>query len=354
MNVNFGVRKAITESINKFHPGYFAVVMATGIVSVACHQQGMKVIPMLFLRFNVAVYAAVWVFTLARYLFSHSRLQDDLADYNHAPGFFATVAGTCILGTQFVVFAGDYGTAAVLWFAGFILWFVLIYAFLAGLIAQRDKPGLTDRINGEWLLIVVSTQSVSILGALTAASMPAAKETFLFMSLCMFLIGSMLYMIVITAILYRMIFIGFMPADMAPSCWINMGAAAISTLAGTTLIIESYRWSFLSSQVTVLAGGSLFFWTAGSLWIPLLIILGVWSHIYRRAPLVQASRYWSLVFPLGMYSACSFQLADVTGLSFLLTVSRIFRYAALLAWMVTLIAVVCLGIRFIGRYMARH
>jgi tellurite resistance protein TehA-like permease len=42
--------------------------------------------------------------------------------------------------------------------------------------------------------------------------------------------------------------------------------------------------------------------------------------------------YWSIIFPLGMYTACTFQIGKATGLSFSLPISHCSVYVALLAW----------------------
>ena len=72
---------------------------------------------------------------------------------------------------------------------------------------------------------------------------------------------------------------------MTPPYWINMGAVAITTLAGSSLLLQSDRWSFLVMLRPFLAGFTLFFWATATWWIPLLVILGVWRHLVRRFPL---------------------------------------------------------------------
>jgi Voltage-dependent anion channel len=57
----------------------------------------------------------------------------------------------------------------------------------------------------------------------------------IFVSLCLFLLGGVLYLILISLIVQRWLFEPMRPAQITPSYWINMGAAAIATLAGTRL-----------------------------------------------------------------------------------------------------------------------
>ena len=67
----------------------------------------------------------------------------------------------------------------------------------------------------------------------------------LFFALCMFLLGAMLYLTIITLIFYRFTFVALTVDQMTPPYWINMGAVAITTLAGASLLIQAELWPFL-------------------------------------------------------------------------------------------------------------
>lgn len=51
----------------------------------------------------------------------------------------------------------------------------------------------------------------------------------------MHLLGCVLYILLITLTFYRFAFFRLMPETLTPAYWINMGAVAITTLAGATL-----------------------------------------------------------------------------------------------------------------------
>jgi tellurite resistance protein TehA-like permease len=93
-------------------------------------------------------------------------------------------------------------------------------------------------------------------------------------------------------------------------------------------------------MVPFLTGFTIFFWAAGTWWIPLLIILVVWRHLFRKFPLKYDPVFWSAVFPLGMYTVCTFEMAHAMKLDFLRPIADVFIYAALLAWTATFIGLV--------------
>ncbi|MCZ7603190.1 MAG: tellurite resistance/C4-dicarboxylate transporter family protein [Melioribacteraceae bacterium] len=329
----------IPNLAKKLHPAYFAMVMSTGIVSISCYLLELKTIAYVLFWLNLWFYISLCFFSLLRIIYDFKKYISDLIDHQLGPGFFTIVAGSCILGSQFVVIKQDYYTAFIFWLIGIILWIILNYTIFTAFTVKENKPTLDKGITGAWLLAVVATQSIAVLSALIAVKLEQPyKLQMNFFALCMWLWGGMLYIWMISLIFYRYTFFRFSPADLSPPYWINMGAMAISTLAGSLLILSIDHAPFLVSIQPFLKGFTIFYWVTGTWWIPMLFILAVWRHGYKRFPLKYDPLYWGAVFPLGMYTAGTYRMAEAMDMSFLNQIPEYFIYIALAAW----------GLAFIG------
>jgi tellurite resistance protein TehA-like permease len=148
-------------------------------------------------------------------------------------------------------------------------------------------------------------------------------------------IGLGLYGIFITLFAYRIFFFDIEPDDITPLLWVVMGAAAITTNAGSSLILTDTRIAFLDSMRPFIDGVTLIMWAWATWWIPLLVLFGVWKHGVRGAPIRYTPMLWSLVFPLGMYAVASLKLSLAADFAPLRLVSGAMVWVALSAWALT-------------------
>lgn len=324
-------RGLLASAAETLFPGYFALVMATAAVSIASFLLGYHWIAVALVALNWIFYLALSALTLLRLIAFPRRVSDDLFDHQRAPGFFTLVAGTCVLSTQTALVAANRPVAMVLWWLGLGLWFLIMYAFFTAVTVRQRKPSLAAGINGAWLIAAVATQSIVVSrGAIDGLSTPSPAIQFL--CLTMFMIGSMLYLAIIPLIFYRLTFVRLASRDFSPPYWINMGAVAITTLAGSTLILREPNWPVLQTIAPFLPGFTLFFWAAASWWIPLLIALMLWRYVVRKEVPRYEPALWGMVFPLGMYTTATFQLRHATGFDFLDPIANAFIFLALAAW----------------------
>ena len=321
-------------------PGYFAMVMATGIIAVAASQQDVDWLADVLYVLTAAAYVVLAVLLIARGVRYRSPFAADIT--NHAKGFafLTTVAGTNMLGAASVVIHGWYDLAWALWWLSLVLWAGFLYATLIAVVIRSGKPGLESGINGTWFLLTVSTESVAVLGALLLAR--HGGDTLGFAALAFFTLGVVLYLIVMTMIFLRWTFYELDPTEADPPAWIAAGAVAITVLAGSNLLLaDSARVDRVAPFVE---GTVVLAWATATFWFPLMVAIGIWRHIVRRLPLRYHPSYWALVFPLGMYSAATFRMRAAIDLDALDWVPKVAFGVAVAAWLLTAIGLVHEGL----------
>lgn len=347
MPINYAKREGIKQlrphnlfiGLANLSPAYFALVMATGIVSIAASLFHYIFLAKTLFYINILAYTIICILFITRFILYKKRIISDFLNDRKNMGFLSFVAATCILGSQFVLIANNSRIGIFFLIIGLSSWVILTYSLFVILIEKRNKPSL-KAISGTWLLLVVATQAVSILSTQLEEYLPFSQGEVLFFSLILFLCGCMFYIIIITLIIYRLIFFQLQAEDFSPPYWINMGADAITVLAGSTLMLSADKWQFLTELLPFLKGYTLLFWAIGTWWIPLIIVLGIWRHIVKKVPLKYNSQYWGMIFPLGMYTVCTVKLSQAIELPFLGNISSVFIFFAIGGWTIVFISLI--------------
>lgn len=321
--------------LRDFFPGYFALVMATGIVAVAARLLHYQALAWALFAIALAADVLLWLLMAARLVRFPREVIVDFVSHERGPTFLTMVAANGVLGSAFDAFQTLTGLLPVLFWFSVGLWAVLVYGFLSVVTVGITKPDLEHGLNGAWLLLVVGTESLAVLASLLAQRI-GSPTPLVFASLAFYLLGSMLYVLLAALIFFRWVFRPMYPAEMGASWWINVGAVAIATLAGAQLLALPDVASNVAPMLRFVAPFTVLLWATSTFWIPLLVILFIWKEM-QRGPHGYDSGLWSAVFPLGMYTVATHDYAAVAHLPFLDSITQPLFWIALLAWTLTFI-----------------
>lgn len=325
--------------VEPLHPACFDIVMASGILAMALQLEAMPLLALGITYLNIVLFISLTTMNFVRVVCYRASVLSDLGDVTRGPGFFTIVAATAIIGDQLLVILHSATAALALWVASLVLWIGFNYGVLIEVTINRHKPQFQEGINGGWLISVVATQSVAELGT-QLSNLFAEPSKIMLLALSMWLAGGMLYIWLIALIFYRFTFFPFKPEDFVPPFWINMGAMAVSALTGATVVAHAGNTIFAKDLLPFLKGLTLLFWATATWWIPMLATLAVWQHVINKLNRPYNLLYWSAVFPLGMYTAATYQVSKMMNLDFLMSIPRVFIYVALISWLLTLAAMI--------------
>jgi tellurite resistance protein TehA-like permease len=317
-------------------PGYFALVMATGIVSVGLRDAGLPTASAALLWVAAVAYAVLLVLTVLRAARFPARLADDFADPARAFGFFTLVAGTDVLGVRLAI-DGRQLVALVLLGLGGLGWAVLGYLIpWTAVLSRHDRPVVAGA-NGTWFIWVVASQSVATLAATLEPSVGSGRRELALVAVFSWSVGVCLYAGVGVFVAARLLLYPIRPADLTPPYWVAMGATAITVLAGARIVLMADA-PIVEVTRGLVGGTSAVIWAFGSWLIPALVAAGWWRHVTHRVPLRYDAALWSLVFPLGMYAVAGHFIGQADRLPLVGLVGHLEFWVALAAWVLTFAA----------------
>lgn len=311
-------------------PDAFAVVMATGIVSVAAYDQAYRWIGLALGILAVVVFGllslAVLVRAGTRGRRRHHPEPATGTDLGATLRRFTFVAACAVLGVRWNENPPFGWLLAGLAVAA---WLLLLARSVRDLRAS-DVAGMRDQARGAWLLPAVATAGLAIRAADLAVK--ARLPALVVVGVGAWVLAILIYLAVAGLIASRAIVGPFGPDAVAPDSWILMGALAITTLAGDHILAAVRTLGDPSGVAVWSRSVTLSAWALASLWVPPLLVAVLWRARRVAGSLSYHRTWWSAVFPIGMYAAASCASADELELPALGTVSLVFFWAAFAAW----------------------
>jgi tellurite resistance protein TehA-like permease len=320
----------LDANVRTLFPGYFAMVMATGIIATAADQQDLRGVAIGLYAMAAVSYVVLTLLLFGRIVLAPRLLAADVTSHAKGFAFLTTVAATNVLGGASALILEWWALAWGLWWISLGLWAVLVYTTLISVVLSGPKPGLDKGINGTWFLLTVATESIVVLGALLLPRHPGDAMAFLL--LAAFALGLVLYLIVMTMVFLRWTFFELDPRETDPPAWIAAGAVAITVLAGSNVLLARDASDRIERLAPFVEAIVVLAWATATFWFPLMVAIGIWRHLVNRVPLRYHPSYWALIFPIGMYGAATFRMGLAVDLDALTWLPKATLALALLAW----------------------
>ncbi len=327
----FAVR--VARAVEGLTPGYFALVMASGIISVGMALKGHRVLSLLLLAVCVIAFLALVSLTAWRLLSYPAAVKDDFMDPRRAFGFFTFVAGTNVLGVRLGIEGYQHLTAVLLGVSG-AAWLLLGYIVPWTAVLGRQERPVVATANGTWFIWVVASQSVAVAAATIEPVFDSVRRELAILAIVSWSVGVFLYAAAGIFVSLRLMLYKFGPEDLTPPYWVSMGALAITILAGAR-IVEMADAPMVTATRELIAGLAVVFWAFATWLIPALVAAGWWRHVKRRVPLRYEATLWSIIFPLGMYAVAGIYLGRANGLPIVSAIGGAWIWVALTAWAAT-------------------
>lgn len=328
------LRGRVSHAVHELDPGYFALVMASGILSVGMHLNGLITLSVLLLVVCAAAFVVLVVLSGWRLVCCRDAVVDDFTDPARAFGFFTFIAGTNVLGVRLAV-DGHYLITAVLLVVAGLTWLVLGYVIPWTAVLGRTQRPVVATANGTWFIWVVASQSVAVSAATLEPVFAGWRDSLAVAAVFSWSVGVFLYAAAGIFVAARMMLYELRPLDLTPPYWVAMGAAAITVLAGAR-IVEMAEAPMVSATRGLIAGLSVAFWAFATWLIPVLVAAGWWRHRIHGVRLVYEAKLWSIVFPLGMYAVAGIYLGQANQLALVSAIGSGELWVAFTAWVLAL------------------
>lgn len=341
----------IRRAVEGLTPGYFALVMASGIISVGMELEGFRAVSVMLLMVCGLAFVVLLGLTAWRFVAYRHAVNEDFMDPRRAFGFFTFVAGTNVMGVRLGMEGWHWATAVLLLFSG-AAWLLLGYVVPWTAVLGRQERPVVVTANGTWFIWVVASQSVAVAAATIEPVFDPVRRELALLAVMSWSVGVFLYAAAGILVSLRLMLYSFGPEELTPPYWVSMGALAITVLAGAR-IVEMADAPMVDVTRDLIAGLAVVFWAFATWLIPVLVAAGWWRHVMRKVPLRYEATLWSIIFPLGMYAVAGIYLGETDRLPVVSVIGSVELWVAFSAWAIVLVSMVLHVVRTVLASPAR-
>jgi tellurite resistance protein TehA-like permease len=301
----------LAQAVRGCDPRAFAMVMASGIVSVALRQAGSPPLSAALLWIASAGFVVLVIGSVWRAVWFPADARSDLTRPDRVFSCFAIAAAASVLAAR-LADRSQHDVVAALTAFTVLAWAAACCAVIAFLVGGAGtRRSITD-VNGTWQLWVVGTASVAIAAASAYAAGLVPDRLAAWAAIAAWPAAALLYVLVTALVVTRLLRVGLAPGDLFAPYWVTMGAASITVLAAAQ-VLHITGPTVLAASRPALTDLALAYWSVATALVPALTVIGIVRWLRGRAAKGFRRELWMIVFPAGMYATASMQIGAEAG-----------------------------------------
>lgn len=326
--------------VARVSPDVFAIVMATGIVSVAAADHGYRIISRVGDGVSTAMFVALAGAAVYKIATRRHVVRAEIDDPGSVFGMFTFVAAAAVLS---VVWEDEPWLTGLATLSMLVAWGLFVPLAVRAVV-RTPWSRLRARARGGWLLASVATSGLAVVAARKAVT--DHLPNLVWVAVALWILAVLAYAAIATLVVWRVASADRPLEAATPDGWILMGALAIATLAASMIHRAAQILPELTVHEHVFGVVDAVTWVAATGWIPVLAAFQTCVLVRARPRVGFANPWWSAVFPAGMYSIASSTTGVQVHGRMMDVASTLALWVAFAAWAVTTAAMARAALRW--------
>jgi len=343
-------QKNINEIIHNFTPNWFTLNMGTGLAFLTMH----NIVKNLFFAQTIII-EAFWIIDMLFFLLFSSLLvlriikfPSSIKPLLHHPVqsmFLGAIPMAMVpIIEGFVLFGPTFfgntslQIALYLWYLDVAL-AIIIGLFIPYFMFTIQKNHTLQNMTAVWLLPIVASEVAASAGGLLVSHYSGfTAEIMLFISYVLWGLSVPLAMSVLVILFLRLVTHKLPHKDMAVTSWLTLGPLGTGTLsllllgsASKTVLMHtelSYLSNYLQAFGLIIG---LLIWGYGLWWYAMSWVI---TLKFFKEGLPFSMGWWAFTFPVGVYTAATFQIWHLVQFRFFEVLAIIFSIQLVIFWLI--------------------